>query len=182
ELERLKLMIDDLNLLAQADAKTLKLEISRVDVGQLLNHMQESYTPLAQSDSIEIKIGQVFSGKSLFVQADRARLIQVLGNLLSNALRYTPTDGNIFLSATATDDRVTLAVRDSGRGIDTEHLPYIFEQFYQIDEQHLNAEKGKMGLGLAICKALVEVMGGTVSVVSNEGFQGTEFQIVLPAS
>ncbi|MEM9775591.1 MAG: HAMP domain-containing protein, partial [Chloroflexota bacterium] len=127
ELERLKLMIDDLNLLAQADAKTLQLEIGAVDVSKLLTHMQESYTPLAQSDSIEIKIEQAFSGKSLFVQADRARLIQVLGNLLSNALRYTPTDGTILLSATATDDRVTLAVRDSGRGIEPEHLPYIFE-------------------------------------------------------
>ncbi|MEM8856671.1 MAG: HAMP domain-containing sensor histidine kinase [Chloroflexota bacterium] len=180
ELERLKLMIDDLNLLAQADAKTLQLEIGAVDVAQLLTHMQESYTPLAQADSVEINIEQTSSSQPLFVKADQARLIQVLGNLLSNALRYTPTGGNISLRATTRDDTVTLAVRDSGRGIEPEHLPYIFEQFYQIDEDDLDAEKGKMGLGLAICKALIEAMDGRISVRSNEGFQGTEFQVVLP--
>jgi signal transduction histidine kinase len=113
-------------------------------------------------------------------EADPGRIEQVLDNLMSNALRYTPAGGRLVLSAEANGDKVSLRVEDSGAGIPSEELPYIFERFYRADKARQRHE-GETGLGLAIARSIVEAHGGSVSVESALG-KGTTFTIALPTA
>jgi signal transduction histidine kinase len=107
-------------------------------------------------------------------------MLQVLGNLLSNALRYTPSGGQVELRAAAAPGVVTLTVADTGPGIAPADLPHIFNRFYRADSSRAEAS-GESGLGLAIAKALVEAHGGLITAASALG-QGTTFTIQLPAA
>ena len=108
------------------------------------------------------------------------RMAQILGNLMGNALRYTPPRGEITLSAERTGGGVRLRVSDNGAGIPAEDLPYIFGRSFRGDKAR-RQEEGETGLGLAIAKSLVEAQGGKISVESAVG-EGTTFTIELPAS
>jgi signal transduction histidine kinase len=114
------------------------------------------------------------------VSVDVERMAQVLGNLMSNALRYTNPGGRITLTAAKSGNQVMLIVVDNGAGITPENLPFIFERSFRGDKarQHL---EGETGLGLAIAKSLVEAQGGAISVKS-EVDKGTTFTILLPAN
>jgi signal transduction histidine kinase len=114
------------------------------------------------------------------VSVDVERMAQVLGNLMSNALRYTNPGGRITLIAEKSGNQVMLIVADNGAGITPENLPFIFERSFRGDKarQHL---EGETGLGLAIAKSLVEAQGGAISVKS-EVDKGTTFTILLPAN
>ena len=107
-------------------------------------------------------------------------MAQVLNNLVSNAVRYTPEGGEVVLSASATAGTVLLQVRDTGAGIASVDLPNIFERFYRGDQAR-NIQEGESGLGLAIAKSLVEAQGGTIAVASEPG-QGTTFTLTLPVA
>ena len=112
------------------------------------------------------------------VQADRERLIQVLGNVLNNALRHTPVGGVIDVCAVQGQNGVQIIVRDSGEGISADMLPFIFDRFYQTDSQRSSV--GKMGLGLAISKGLIEAMRGGISAESHGHNHGTTVTMTLP--
>jgi signal transduction histidine kinase len=112
------------------------------------------------------------------VFVDVERMAQVLGNLIENALRFTPAGGAIQLSASAAGDEARLEVGDTGSGIPADYLPHIFERSYLGDKARQGAE-GESGLGLSIAKSLVEAQGGTISVQSEVG-TGTTFTIHLP--
>ena len=114
------------------------------------------------------------------VEVDRRRIGQVLGNLLSNALRHTPSDGHVTLrAATSGPDRMALLVSDTGEGIDAEHLPHLFERFYRADAAR-DRDHGGSGIGLAISRALVEAHGGTLRATSEGPGQGATFVVELP--
>jgi two-component system sensor histidine kinase BaeS len=110
--------------------------------------------------------------------ADPDRLRQILANLVRNAVRHTPEGGIIALSARAEDRWVVIAVADTGEGIAPEHLPHVFERFYRAD-QGRSRTSGGAGLGLAIVREFVELMGGRVSVESAPG-EGSCFRVYLP--
>ena len=112
---------------------------------------------------------------------DPDRIGQVLGNLLDNALRYTPPGGTVTRAAEPTDGGAWLTVTDTGQGITAEHLPHLFERFYRADAARDRAHGGS-GIGLAIVKALVEAHGGRVTVASAGPGQGTTFTLDLPAT
>jgi signal transduction histidine kinase len=112
------------------------------------------------------------------VPVDETRMIQVLGNLVSNALRHTPAGGQVTLSAQTHESWVTLKVADTGPGIDPDDLPYIFDRFYRADKSRAESDGGS-GLGLAIAKAYIDAHGGRIEVHSQMG-QGTDFTIYLP--
>ena len=117
---------------------------------------------------------------------DADRINEVLGNLISNAFKFTERDGEVELTVMPTDHSVQMEVRDTGAGIPAGQLPRIFEKFYQADNQPLAAQvdnqpsvHGGSGLGLSIARTIVEAHGGTIAVESTPGV-GTTFTIVLP--
>ena len=116
--------------------------------------------------------------ETVLAVVDRERMYQVLGILLDNAIKYTPEDGAVTVSVARSGDVVTLAVRDTGVGIDARHLPRIFDRFYRADEAR---STGGSGLGLAIAKQIVERHGGEIAVASEPG-EGTTFTVTLPVA
>jgi len=114
------------------------------------------------------------------MNADEDIIEQVLVNLISNALKYTPEGGSVMIRTEETPGAVVITVRDSGIGISDEDLPYIFERFYRADKSRSRATGGS-GIGLAIVKFLVEAHGGTVTVESKPG-EGSEFTVTIPVA
>lgn len=113
------------------------------------------------------------------VQADQDRAVQVLTNLLTNALRYTPAPGRITVTATRRDNAVVFSVADTGLGLAPEHLARLFERFYRVDVSRSRALGGS-GIGLTIAKALVEAMGGAIHAQSDGPGRGSTFSVTLP--
>jgi two-component system sensor histidine kinase BaeS len=172
EAGHLQHLIDDLRTLSLADAGELSLNMQPVSPVVQLNHTAAALRPRAKQKNIEIT---VFVAENLpLVRVDPERLAQVLGNLVNNALRYTPAGGTIELSASSDDQYVYLRVRDTGVGIDPDELPNVFNRFYRGNKSR--QQNGETGLGLAIARSLVEVQGGVISVQSQLG-QGTIFTI-----
>ncbi len=178
EIEHLQNLVGDLRTLTQADAGELKLNKQPVLPGELLQQARMVFEHEAAQKGVNLDV-KVREGLPP-VAVDEARLAQVMGNLLSNALRYTPLGGRVELGATLDGSRVTLTVRDSGQGIPAEDLPLIFNRFYRADKSRAE-ENGESGLGLAIVKALVEAHAGTIEAQSVLG-NGTTFLIHLPAA
>ncbi|MDW8325482.1 MAG: ATP-binding protein [Anaerolineales bacterium] len=178
EIERLQHLVGDLRTLSQADAGELKLNLEPVSPAELLEQTQAAFAHQAEQKGVALRVEAERNLPA--VNGDEIRLLQVLSNLVSNALRYTPAGGQIVLSATMNGDRqVALSVRDTGPGIAPEDLPFIFNRFYRADKARAG-EGGESGLGLAIAKALAEAHGGALTVQSVLG-QGSTFTLQLPA-
>jgi signal transduction histidine kinase len=171
----LQRLVEDLRLLTLADAGQLELVRSDVDVERLLAGVAEGAQAIAQDKGISLQVNP--TQESLVIDGDAGRLRQVLGNLLSNALRYTPAGGDVTLSAQPAGGRVRFAVTDTGPGIPAEDLPHVFDRFYRGDAARDRASGGS-GLGLAIARALVEAHGGTIEVESAVD-RGTTFSVEL---
>jgi len=156
-----------------------KLEPRRFGLGPFLDELQTSFQVLALQRGIQFL---VVRGQNLPTEVvwDRDRISEVLGNLLSNAFKFTPKAGRVELGAHADDETIRMYVRDTGAGIPAEQLPRIFDKFYQADNQRSASGEGT-GLGLAIAKGIVEAHRGTIIVNSAEG-SGTVFSLTLPAS
>jgi two-component system sensor histidine kinase BaeS len=176
EANHLSRLVEDLRTLSLADAGELTLIRRPVPPRELLERTAAAHLPHAQQLEIGLRVTAEASVPP--VNADPERLAQVLGNLVSNALRHTPVGGQIFLAAAQEGDDVLLTVQDTGVGIAPGKLPRIFDRFYRGDDAR-QAHEGESGLGLAIAKSLVELHGGTISVESILG-EGTMFTIALP--
>jgi signal transduction histidine kinase len=172
----LQRLVEDLRLLSLADAGQLELIRSDVDVQGLLSGVADGAQAIARDKGITLRVEM--PPEPLVVDGDRDRLRQVLGNLLSNALRYTPAGGIVTLSAGQEGSAVRFAVSDTGPGIPAEDLPHVFDRFYRGDAARDRASGGS-GLGLAIARALVRAHGGAISVESAAG-QGTRLSVELP--
>ena len=171
-------LVDDLKTLSLADAGELTLNYQHISPDILLNRTASAHRVQAEREKIDIRVEIAPDLPEIAVDVER--MVQVLGNLMSNALRYTPAGGQICLSAVRTGQRIELVVADSGEGIHTEDLPYIFERSYRGDQARRRPE-GESGLGLSIAKSLVEAQGGMIAVDSEVGI-GTTFTIHLPIS
>ena len=178
EARRLNRLIDDLRTLALSDAGELTLEREPVSPGLLLERAVAAHRAAAQSQDVELTLAE--EEALPLVNADPDRIAQVLHNLLSNALRYTPAGGSITLSAGMSDEGVSFAVRDTGPGIPEEEFDHVFDRFYRGDKARQRHEGGA-GLGLAIAKSLVERHGGRMWVESEVG-AGTTFYFTLPTA
>ncbi len=176
EAEQLSRLVEDLRTLSLADAGELTLTRQLAHPQELLERTAAAHLPRAQQ--LEIAL-QVTAGANVpAVNVDPERMAQVLGNLVSNALRHTPAGGQISLAAAQRGNNVLLTVQDNGVGIAPDKLRRIFTRFYRGDEAR-QAHEGESGLGLAIAKSLVELHGGAISVESTLG-EGTTFTIALP--
>ena len=177
EVAGLTRLVEDLRVLSLADADQLQLQLEETDVGELLARVRDGHAPQARGQEIDLQV-QVAPDLPL-VSLDAARMRQVIGNLVSNALRHTPPGGAVTLQV-ARDGAsgILLAVRDTGSGIAGEDLPHIFDRFYRGDSARAEP-RGASGLGLAIARSLVEMHGGTIGVESTPD-EGATFLIRLP--
>jgi two-component system, OmpR family, sensor histidine kinase BaeS len=177
EAQLLSHLVDDLRTLSLADAGELPLSRVQMSAGESLERVAAANTELAAQRGVRLAV-RVAPDLPL-VNADRERLSQVISNLVSNALRYTPDGGVISLAGETDGGRVLLRVSDTGPGIEPEHLPHVFKRFYRADASR--PANGESGLGLAIAKSLVEAHGGTIRVDSVPG-QGATFTVELPVA
>ncbi|HEX2911507.1 MAG TPA: ATP-binding protein [Chloroflexia bacterium] len=177
EAGRLRRLIDDLQELSRAEAKQIPLRLAPVNPLEIARAALERLE--GQFKEKGLALSAALPESLPLVQADRDRAIQVLTNLLTNALRYTPAPGTVKLEVVAVDNMVQFSVTDTGMGISSEHLPHLFERFYRVDKSRSRALGGS-GIGLTIAKALVEGMGGTIQATSAGSGQGSTFSFSLP--
>jgi PAS domain S-box-containing protein len=171
-------LIDDLLDLSRVTTGKLRLNMEAVEVNSAVRHVCETCRPYILEKAIHLHCD--LPDKAPFVEADPARLQQVLWNLLRNAAKFTPDHGDIFVSAAeVAGGRIRIEVRDTGIGIAPDVLPRIFNAFEQGDES-ITRQFGGMGLGLAISKALVEIRHGTISADSNGRGSGSIFSVEFP--
>ena len=177
ETKRLQRLLNDLQELSQAEAGSLALNLRPTNLRQIIQPLSERFgDQLIDSDrSIQL----VCPTNLPYVMADSDRLEQILVNLLSNALRHT-TQGSIAIKVWAEEKRVWIMVEDTGSGIAEEELPYVFRRFWR-SQQSRSHTYGGTGIGLAICKRLVELHGGEISVESQLG-AGSKFKFFLPVN
>jgi signal transduction histidine kinase len=173
---RLERMVEDLRTLSRADSGELTLTYGLVSAQDLVDQAIKAYRPHARKKDIKLRVEA--SPDLPEVNIDPDRMAQVLSNLLSNALRYTPQGGDIMISTKHTASDIEIRVHDSGRGIEPEELPNIFDRFYRTDKSR-QRESGGSGLGLAIAKSIVEGHGGRIWAESEPG-GGTTIVIALP--
>ncbi len=176
EAQLLNRLVEDLRLLSLADAGELNLVYQPVRPRELLAGVAKSFSPMAESHSVDLTVAVHQDTK--VAELDRDRMTQVLRNLVSNALRYTVENGQIELSAEPDGDQLLLAVSDNGSGIPQNELENIFERFYRVDSARYPTDKAS-GLGLAIAASIVEAHGGRISATSRPG-SGTKVMIWLP--
>lgn len=176
ETERLGQLISDLLALARADEGQTQLEQEPVRLDLLVSAVAMHVAVMAAERGITL---QVQTPEPITVLGDEARLIQVVMNLLDNALLYTERGGQVTLTATVQQHQARLTVRDTGIGIAPEHLPHIFERFYRVDPARVQTEGNNSGLGLSIVQWVVQAHGGRIAVESQVG-QGSTFNVSLP--
>jgi PAS domain S-box-containing protein len=174
EVVRLITMLNDLLLLEKIEAGKFELQPSLLELRDVLHESVEAVQHAAADRSIAIEVPDT----NAHVYADGARLVQVLVNLLSNAIKFSPQNGVIKVSAQDTPEWLEVKVADQGRGIPSAYQKSIFEKFKQVEASD-SREKGGTGLGLPICKMIIEGHGGTVGVDSEEG-QGSTFWFRIP--
>lgn len=176
---QLNALIKDLRDLSLAEAGQLRLERKLTNINQVIDRVLGMLKPLADEKSINL-IND--AGKVPNIAIDAARMNQVLYNLLTNALRYTPQNGVVRVATRVADLEgrkwVVLSVEDNGSGISEQDLPHVFNHFYRADKSRTRTSGGS-GIGLAIVKQLIDIHDGRVTVSSALG-KGTEFKIYLP--
>lgn len=173
EMQRLTQLINDLLNFSRYQSGLQKLELAPCAIDELLDRAQSRFA--AQAGDKDIELVKALEGPLPRIQADVAQLDRVLDNLLHNAIRHTAPGGHIRLHARRHAERVIISVEDNGEGIAYGQQGRIFEPFVQVGRK-----KGGAGLGLALCKEIVQLHGGRMGVFSRPG-QGTQFYMALPA-
>ncbi|MDI1482940.1 response regulator [Polyangium sp. y55x31] len=170
-------LIDDLLDMSRIISGRLSLETESVDLAEMLETLLESAEPAAKTKGIRLELSVASAGEP--VLGDPNRLQQIVWNLLSNSIKFTPQGGQVEVSLRREGSYARLAVSDTGIGIDSAFLPHVFEQFRQADAS-TTREHGGLGLGLSIVQHLVELHGGTVEAASRGKGQGACFTVKLP--
>lgn len=182
EVIRLTKLIEDLHQLTLAESGTLPVYRQTTDLVTLMDRTLDMFG--WDAEERKIRITRKYATESLIVDIDPNRMTQAFYNLLSNALRYTSSGGQVLCEIAHTEHNGTIyasiSIADTGIGISEDKLPFLFERFYRVDEAR-SRNSGGMGLGLAIAKGFVEAHQGSISVRSNIG-DGTTFTVLLPIS
>jgi len=181
EAERMRRLVDDLRQLSRAEAGELSLNVVPAEPEALLKRAADGLAPMFAGKGVELRVGA--KGRVPEVRADPDRVVQVLSNLLGNALRHTPPGGRVAAGVEDRSGAVLFVVEDTGEGVEPEHLPHLFERFYRVEKSRSRSgSRGGSGLGLAISRALVEAMGGGIRAESDGPGRGTRFVFSLPAA
>jgi signal transduction histidine kinase len=174
--KHLQNMINDLLDFSQFESGRINLSLEEISLAELVDEVITRLEPLAGKAGITLRKGT--TPDLCFIQADRTRLLQVLTNLVDNAIKFTPAGGRISLDASDNGTQVQIRVSDTGTGIPPGEQKKIFQRFYQIDSSSTRAYRGT-GLGLAICKYIIEAHQGRIWVESNDP-QGSVFCFTVP--
>ena len=174
--ERLARLCDDMSAVSRAEEGRLELRPTPLGVRDLLEAAEREARPGFETKGVRLRLGPCAEVR---VVADPERLGQVLSNLLMNALRHTPTGGEVSISASRTDDEAVLTVSDTGEGLGAEQLGHVFERFYRGDAARTR-DAGGSGVGLTISKAIVEAHGGRLTASSEGRGRGATFALSLP--
>jgi len=166
-------LIKDLLDVSRIEAGSFPVTLAKEEIGPIVHEAAEHLLPATRKRgiSLQMRLDQAVPA----IRADRTRILQVLWNLLGNAVKYTPDGGRVTVHVTASDSDVRVAVADSGPGIAADDLPYVFDRFWQVKRQ----DREGAGLGLAIVKGIVEAHGGTVDVRSRPD-EGSTFSFTVP--
>jgi signal transduction histidine kinase len=175
--EHLTSLVDDLLLISRADAGQFRLNLGQAHLGTIIKGAMEEVE--LQAVDAKVKLSVRIPPEMPPFSGDEGRLKQVVRNLLTNAVKFTPEGGQVMISGEIRGNQLEISVRDSGRGIPPEHLPRIFERFYQVARGQ--GSRGGQGLGLAIVKTIVERHHGSIAVESIPG-EGSIFTVRLPLS
>ncbi|MGA6226416.1 sensor histidine kinase, partial [Streptomyces umbrinus] len=182
EAVQLQHIVNDLQDLGAADVGALRLHLEPVRVDDLLGQVTAAHQGLAETAGVTLAVSAVppDAPRPPLLDADPVRLRQAMSNLVSNAVRHTPSGGRVTLRSYVTEsgDEVAVEVSDTGSGIPADDVPHVFDRFWRAEKSR-NRSTGGSGLGLAIVLKLAEAHGGTASVVSTEG-QGSVFTLWLP--
>jgi signal transduction histidine kinase len=171
-------MVENLLTLARADEGRAPLAVEESDLRELLSDVTETAGMLGESAGISVSSDM--PDQPVRLPVDRHRIQEMLLNLVTNAIKYTPPGGTVYLGLDDQDGVVSFTVRDSGIGIAPGDLPHIFDRFWRADSARTRTgERPGAGLGLAICKWIAEAHGGRIDVVSRPG-RGTTFTVTLP--
>jgi signal transduction histidine kinase len=174
--ENLRALVDDILLVTKMERVRFTLDIEDIRVRPFIDELVKSYMDTDTEKHVEL----TRDGEDISIQADRGRLRQILENLISNSIKYSGETVRITVETSQLADMGRFSVSDNGLGIPKEHLPYIFDRFYQFKHPSLKTQHGS-GLGLSIVRELTEKMGGSVEVESEPG-KGSTFTISLPLS
>lgn len=172
--KRMERLIEDLLDVSRLDRGRLEVEPRRLSASEILHDLAESQRPLADRSAIRLEVRD--DARGVQVWADPSRIVQVLENLVGNALKFTPSGGRIEVSATAHGNVVEFSVADSGIGMTPEAARHVFDRFWQV-----RADRRGAGLGLAIAKGIVEAHQGEISVETEAG-RGTRFRFTIPVA
>jgi len=170
-------LVNDLHELAQAEANQLPLATQTTEIAELVKSTVVAFKPTAAAQDVALQVELL--GTLPTLEIDIARIRQVIHNLLGNALRHTPKDGQVRVTVEWRDEVVQVNVHDSGEGIAPEHLAHVFDRFYRTDSGR-SRDKGGTGLGLAIAKAIVDAHGGDIIATSPGLGKGSTFTLYLP--
>lgn len=174
--ERLLSLINQLLDLSKLEVGKMEVQIQKGDLPPFLKYVFASFESLGQNRNILFQYQQSQQHQMAYFDADK--LEKIATNLLSNAFKFTPENGRVEVHADYTEQQLVLKVQDWGIGIESEHLPHIFDRFYQGDDSNIRNYEGT-GIGLALVKELVEVLKGSIEVDSKVG-RGTTFTVRLP--
>ena len=173
ECDYMNCLVDDLLLLSRLDARRLVFDRQPIRLDEFLREIQEQTLPLASKKGVSLSLGKAEG--TIF--GDSVRMRQILLILIDNALRHTPLGGMVQLDARMQGERVIICVTDNGIGVPAEHLPHLFERFYQVPSKDFGEGKSN-GLGLSIAKGFIEAQRGHIQLQSQEG-KGTKVSLVF---
>ena len=175
EVDRLIRLAGSLLTLTRADAGQIPLIFEDMEIAEVVAGVSEQVRYTANEKGVELRFD---TGPAVAIKADEDLLLQLMLNLLDNAVKYTPPGGRVHVAWRMNGTGVELQVKDDGIGITDEHIPYLFDRFYRVDKARSRAEGG-VGLGLAISHWIAEAHGGSIKVKSTVG-EGSTFTVFLP--
>ncbi|SDN96947.1 cell wall metabolism sensor histidine kinase WalK [Alkalicoccus daliensis] len=178
ETDRMIRLVNDLLQLSKMDSKDYNVNTSEIDAPQFVNHVIDRFEMSTKNQEIQFK--RRIPEDPIMVQGDRDKLTQLLDNIVSNAVKYSPEGGTINITLKVEQGRIVVSVKDEGVGIPKENIPHVFDRFYRVDKAR-SRNLGGTGLGLAIAKEIAMAHGGNIWVSSDWG-KGTTFSFSLPYS